>query len=164
MFTVGGLGKEEVDILRVGVFRLVIDEGSSFFRSGRQTGEINGGPACEIPAVGPGGGFQSVALQSGQDEFIGMCLRPGRMVDLGPFRAFRNLIGPVPVVLGSLCDPALEEIDLLLPETFALVRGRHALLLILVNNTCDQLALVDVTGNDCGVAPEVLGGTCQGIE
>ena len=79
--------QQPVDVLLVGVGRLVVDERLDVFRAGRQAGEVERQAAGEGAAVGLGGGGEAFLLRARQDERVDRVADPGFVGYNGNLRA-----------------------------------------------------------------------------
>ena len=63
------------------------------------------------------------------------------------------------LVLGSGCNPRLDDFLLFERESFARLGGRHEFVFVFAVEAEDQFALVGLTGDDGGIVAEVLEGS-----
>ena len=111
------------------------------------------------------GNRASPLLELRQDKTVDRVAGPGRSLDFGPDRTFRALESPVPMILGSLVNPALDQIDLPVRQLSPRARGRHLPARILGADSPIEHAGGGVAGDDHR-APKIslLEGTLGSIE
>ena len=85
--------EQTIDLLLVGVGRLVGEERRDLFGSGRQAGEVEGDAAEQGDAVGFGRGLQAFGFEPGEDEVVDRIRDPRGVLHRrhgGPDRARRR--------------------------------------------------------------------------
>ena len=116
---------EPVDPPGVGVRGGIRRELRHPLRIGRQTGEIQCGPASQSAAVRLRRRRQTGLLEPGQDEPVDGIANPLRGLDPRRIGPGQGREGPVFRPRGALLDPTPQHLDLILGQFLVGVLGRH---------------------------------------
>ena len=145
-----GRSQQAIDELFVGLWRRVRQEllGLSIrwrqprkieIESTKQGDSIRFG-ACHKPLLG------DVGIDQGIDTLENLLIACGSASGISDFARQES---PVTFVRTTLGNPFAEQFDLLGREFFTACRRRHVFLRILRKDSCDELALLRFTWNDC---------------
>ena len=139
-------GQQTVDLLLVGVRRLVGEERRGLGGRRRQAGQVQGG-AAQQPLLGGFGGGNGLFLgELGADEGIDRVLAAGGHCRDGG--SLERLVGPVRLVDGSLGDPAAEELFLGICQRLVRLLFRHDVFGVGREDAFDDLTLIRLARYD----------------
>ena len=68
------------------------------------------------------------------------------------------------MVFGTLIDPALDDVDLLLSEGHPIFRRRHEIDLVIGDETIKEFTVFGIARNDTVVIPQIGRGVLEGID
>ena len=143
-------GQQAVDELRVGVRRLILDEGFDFLRGRRQAEQVGMEATRERPTVGFVGRREALRFEARFDERVDG-------LDRGRHGRFdRRLIGPMVLILRSFGDPTLEELLLFRSQLLVRFGRRHDLFRIGQEQPLHQFARRGVAGDEGLLLQRVL--------
>ncbi len=141
----------------------VLYEGLHFFRTRRQTGQVEMKATNQGYSVGIRRRFQLLFLELGENEPVDPMVRPflARSRD-GVFH--RGLVGPMFFILRPFENPLLDDFALLGFHYLVGFGRRHDFVSIRTRDAGPHLALFQTARNQGGITSEVTGRPLAGIE
>ena len=145
-FAETGGGQQAIDLLLIGVGRVIGQEGGGLGGRGRQSGQVERDATQQAFLRGFGRGLYLLLGEFGADEGVDRVLASGGQG--GDDRGFQCLVGPVGFVDRTLRDPAAEQIFLGGCEGLVRLLVRHHVIFVLGEETLDDFALIGLAWDD----------------
>ena len=131
--------KQFVNEFFIGLRIRIRNKRVSFCDSRRQTCQVKKCSASQCITISLCGRSQTVKNHLPQNKIIDAVLRPISVfpTNFGQLRTLRSYVRPVSRILGSLLNPATQNINLTSIKPSTMVSGRHPNIFIFTQNPCD---------------------------